>query len=167
MTLHEDPARRAGQSAVEDGTPSPPSRVFPAANVVPPSVVGLRREALLRRLDPVAQDHLGLLLAPAGSGKTTLMAQWARSAAMPVAWCRLDAAAATEPIVDWLWQALAAHLKPGLRPPGDVAGLAAILHDHPARLLLVVDDLHTVVESETIAELERFILLAPPNLRFL
>src|SRR5699024_7639092 len=97
----------------------------------------------------------------------TLMAQWAQSAAMPVAWCRLDAAAATEDPVGWLWQALAPHLPPRPQPPADVPELILVLQSHPARLLLVLDDLHTIAESAAIGQLERFILLAPANLRFL
>lgn len=169
MSAREVPARRveAGSFAVGDGTPPPQSGAFQAVNSVPPSAVGLRREALLRRLDPVARDHLGLLLAPAGSGKTTLMAQWAQSAAMPVAWCRLDAAAAMRDPTAWLWQALAPHLSPRPQPSADVPELIQVLQAHPARLLLVLDDLHTIAESGSMVELERFILLASANLRVL
>ncbi|MPV48629.1 hypothetical protein GCG21_01100 [Pseudactinotalea sp. HY160] len=169
MTASEVPAARPEPDSFALGDPVPPAQpgMSPPTNPVPASVVGLRREQLLRRLDPVARDHLGLLVAPAGSGKTTLMAQWAESAAMPVAWCRLDVSAATGRLLDWLWQALGAHVRPNGAAPADVAELARLLRDHPGRLLLVIDDLHAIAESAMTAELERFILLAPPNIRFL
>ena len=34
-----------------------------------------------------------ILWGPPGTGKTTLMAQWAAASGLPVAWCRLDAGA--------------------------------------------------------------------------
>jgi LuxR family maltose regulon positive regulatory protein len=46
----------------------------------------LRRERLLRRLDAGAASALTLVTAPAGFGKTTLLAQWAAGLSLPVAW---------------------------------------------------------------------------------
>lgn len=90
----------------------------------PPQVSGLHREPLLRRLDPVARDHLGLVVALAGSGKTTLMAQWAQAGGLPAAWCRLDSSAVAGRLVDWLWQSLGAHLPGGVPCVGPSNGIA-------------------------------------------
>lgn len=52
----------------------------------------VQRNRLLDLLEPgVTQHKLTVLAAPAGYGKTTLLAQWARAAGLPVAWLSLDA----------------------------------------------------------------------------
>lgn len=48
------------------------------------------RDRLSRRLDAAAQCKLILVTAPAGFGKTTLLAKWAADAGKPVAWLSLD-----------------------------------------------------------------------------
>ena len=50
----------------------------------------VQRPHLIRRLDAGAQRALTLISAPAGFGKTTLLAAWASAQAMPVAWFSLD-----------------------------------------------------------------------------
>jgi len=50
----------------------------------------VERRRLLDRLNEVYEGAMTLLSAPAGFGKTTLMAQWAREAGTPVAWLSLD-----------------------------------------------------------------------------
>jgi DNA-binding SARP family transcriptional activator len=53
-----------------------------------PQAQGLRRQRLLDRLR--APAHLALVLAPAGCGKTTLLAQYSNEASMPIVWHRTD-----------------------------------------------------------------------------
>src|SRR5579859_1192984 len=51
------------------------------------------REHLLSRLDRLAGKRLGLIVAPAGFGKTTLLMQWQarqKAAGTAVAWLTLD-----------------------------------------------------------------------------
>lgn len=152
--------------SAEFGTARPP---LPHASVAVPPVGGLRRPQLLHALDPVATTALGLVVAPAGTGKTTLLAQWALGAALPVAWCRLDVgAAAAHRLVDWVWQALEPHLTTHPRhPPSTVEELALALDGNSGRILLVLDDLHTVAATSGEAALEQLLLLAPPQLRVL
>ena len=50
----------------------------------------LARARLVRRLDDGTGRPLVLVCTPAGFGKTTLLADWATSTAMPVAWLSLD-----------------------------------------------------------------------------
>lgn len=50
----------------------------------------LIRPHLTRWLEEGARRRLTLVCAPAGFGKTTLLAQWARARGMPVAWLALD-----------------------------------------------------------------------------
>jgi DNA-binding SARP family transcriptional activator len=71
-------AMRGGESG---GTPAP------LRNRCPPTQ-GLRRERLLERLRTPAR--LTLVLAPAGCGKTTLLAQYSGEASGPIVWHRTD-----------------------------------------------------------------------------
>src|SRR5690606_18531205 len=78
-------AQPAHRAAAADRRAHPP----------PPPPEGLvRRAALLRRLTDGAAT-LVLVRAPAGYGKTTLMAEWASHDARPFGW--IDAAALVEP----------------------------------------------------------------------
>jgi LuxR family maltose regulon positive regulatory protein len=64
-----------------------------AAKVRPPSVPGFAvdRVRLLRRLDLRGAGHLSLVVAPAGFGKSVLLAQWAaEQPAGSVAWLTID-----------------------------------------------------------------------------
>ena len=56
---------------------------------VRPSII--RRERLVARLVEGAAGDLTLLSAPAGFGKTTLLAEWASARKSPPAWLSLDA----------------------------------------------------------------------------
>lgn len=52
----------------------------------------VRRARLIDVLDDAIPSHkLTLISAPAGFGKTTLVAEWARETDLPVAWLSLDA----------------------------------------------------------------------------
>lgn len=116
-------------------------RVPPA----PPSLV--HRERLLALLDAGVGRKLTVVCAPAGYGKTTLLAEWASSslsARCPVAWLSLDAED-NEPFR--FWSHLLAALG-GLRdgaPPGDGADVTAAQLSEPALMTLIdeaVIDLH-------------------------
>ncbi len=50
----------------------------------------VKRPRLAERIEEGMKRALTLILAPAGFGKTTLIAEWARSASMPVAWLSLE-----------------------------------------------------------------------------
>ncbi|HLS50171.1 MAG TPA: hypothetical protein VK024_09270, partial [Actinomycetaceae bacterium] len=148
--------------------PRPAPWRLPAAYTRPPLSTGLSRPALLRQLDPVADGYLGLLVAPAGTGKTTLMAQWAARSNLPTAWCRLDSNAAASDFSGWLWQAFRPHLGPDVGHPANIDALIDSLADHDhGPLLLVIDDLHAIRESQPAHDLERFVLAAPPTVRIL
>ena len=62
--------------------------------LIPPQVAtpAVEREALLARLDEGLSRRLTLVSAPAGFGKTTLVAAWAARRDEPVGWVSLDAA---------------------------------------------------------------------------
>jgi len=122
-----------------------------------------------------------LVCAPAGSGKTALLADWARGGGRPVAWLGLDAGD-SDP--DRFWRYTVAALdqaRPGLAgrvgpllgppPPRSFEGLATALINELAaqpgdgEVVLVLDDYH-LVDSGPVHESVAFLLEnLPPGLR--
>ena len=118
-----------------------------------------------------------LVCAPAGFGKTALLADWARGDGHPVAWLGLDGGD-SDPARFWR-HAVAAldRARPGLAgrvgppPPGSLAGLVAALINElaadpgPDGVLLILDDYH-LVDSGPVHESVAFLLEnLPPGLR--
>ena len=143
-----------------------------APKFVPPGPSGLLRERLLS----VGDRRVGVVLAPAGHGKTTLLGQVAAQFDGDVAWYRLDAA---DRRPDRLAAGVARTL---LRPLGiapeaeaalasldDVAvALDRLDRGGPARrVLLVLDDFHEVAGGEAERDVARFVSHAPAQLHVL
>lgn len=150
----------------------------PAADTLP-------RSRLLNALQRHAGRKLQLVVAPAGFGKTTLLADFARGAAHPVAWAALDAGDRDLAVcIETLAEALRLHcptfgerLLATLRGSSDVEQRALPL----ARLfaldvaehmdgfaVLVLDDYHEVNESPPIAQfMDELLRLLPENLRLI
>ena len=121
-----------------------------------------------------------LICAPAGFGKTSLLADWARSGGRPVAWLGLDAGD-NDPARFWRYvvaaldraqPGIAGQLGPLLGPPsprsfdGFVTALINELAAQPGRdeVLLVLDDYH-LVDSGPVHESVAFLLEnLPPGL---
>src|SRR5437868_3313744 len=82
----------------------------------------LPRPRLAERLDEALPRGLVLVCAPAGYGKTSLLASWARHSQQPVAWLSLDAGD-NDPARFWR-HAVAAldRVRPGITP-GEAAAL--------------------------------------------
>src|ERR1700686_4662151 len=85
------------------------------SKVQPPSAPALTRERIAAQLGALWTQRLGLIVAPAGYGKTTAMTAFAASAGVPVAWYRVEAWDADE-------ASLLLHLETALQRA--VAGLA-------------------------------------------
>jgi LuxR family maltose regulon positive regulatory protein len=89
-----DELRRAGGKAVLIGRATPPPLPFEVvesklhAPLLPAATVS--RTALVNRLRAAGAFPLVLVVAPAGYGKTTLLAQWASRDVRPVAWVSAD-----------------------------------------------------------------------------
>jgi LuxR family maltose regulon positive regulatory protein len=131
------------------------------------------RPRLSERLSRGAKSALTLVSAPAGFGKTTLLAEWLAVAAAggrSVAWLSLDQRD-NDPVLFWTY--LVAALKtaaPGdgagalsllqpPRPPGE-AGLVTLLNDLDAvsdDVVLVLDDYH-VIEAREVQDGMAFLL---------
>jgi LuxR family maltose regulon positive regulatory protein len=117
-----------------------------------------------------------LVCAPAGSGKTALLADWARGGGRSVAWLGLDAGD-SDPARFWRYAVAAVdRARPGLAgrvgppPPGSSEGLVTALINELAaqpgdgEVLLVLDDYH-LVDSGPVHESVAFLLEnLPPGL---
>jgi LuxR family transcriptional regulator, maltose regulon positive regulatory protein len=118
-----------------------------------------------------------LVCAPAGFGKTALLADWARGGGWPVAWLGLDAGD-SDPARFWRYAVAALdRARPGLAgrvgppPPRSFEGLVTALINElaadpgPDEVLLVLDDYH-LVDSRPVHESVAFLLEnLPPGLR--
>jgi LuxR family maltose regulon positive regulatory protein len=118
-----------------------------------------------------------LVCAPAGFGKTALLADWARGDGRPVAWLGLDAGD-SDPVRFWRYAVAALdRARPGLAgrvgppPPRSSDGLVTALINElaadrgPDEVLLVLDDYH-LVDSGPVHESVAFLLEnLPPGLR--
>jgi DNA-binding SARP family transcriptional activator len=143
-----------------------------APKFVPPGPSGLLRERLLA----VGGRRVGVVLAPAGHGKTTLLGQVAARFDGDVAWYRLDGA---DRRPDRLAAGVARTLlRPlGLDPAAEAAlatlddvavALDRLYREKPARrVLLVLDDFHEVAGGDAERDVARFVSHAPAQLHVL
>jgi DNA-binding SARP family transcriptional activator len=134
-----------------------------SAKAMAPAQVGLVRERLLT----VAEGRLGLVLAPAGYGKTRLLAQVADAFEGTVCWYRADAAD-REPAR--LMARLGDALLRSLEIPAGATSWDQVLDAVAAAgqmVLLVVDDFHELEGSESEQCLAGLIESAPGCLRIL
>ncbi len=146
--------------------------------IVPPHAVD--RPELRARLDVGMDAPLTLVVAPAGSGKTVLLTQWAATLGdARVAW--LDMSAADSDAVRFAHRLLTelGALDPVLTdlgaPLGTAEGglgdalleaLAAALAEVPGKIVVIFDDLHRVSNREVVTDLWRLVDLLPPNTHF-
>ena len=101
----------------------------------------LPRPRLMSVLDQAVTVPVTLLVAPAGSGKTSLLASWADQAEVAQAWLSLDA---TDRDPAQLWRGVVA----ALGQAGPVVGADAVaLLDRPGMLLAAVDALLSELDS--------------------
>ena len=120
------------------------------------------RPRLVDRLTEGFEGELTVVCAPAGFGKTALLADWIRRSGLAVAWLSLDAAD-NDPVRFWRDAAAALdgvragagqRLATLLRPPprsfeAVVTALVNELAAAPGELALVLDDYH-VIESQAV-----------------
>ena len=145
----------------------------PRPGFVPrPRLAGALGEGLARRLI--------LVCAPAGSGKTALLAGWARSGNRPVAWLSLDAAD-NDPVRFWRHVVAALdRARPGIgervgpllgppAPPSFEGLVTALINDLAAQrgdgeVLLVLDDYHLIDAQPVHVSLGFLLEHLPPGL---
>jgi LuxR family transcriptional regulator, maltose regulon positive regulatory protein len=139
------------------------------------------RARLSERLQSLVSPRDGTrvltVCAPAGFGKTTAVSGWARGldpARLPVAWCSLGA---TESHTFRFWSLLLEAVTTA-RPELEAAGLAAphrsgasgflnelalALSDKPS--VIVLENLHELIDPRLLADLDRFVGLLPPSVK--
>ena len=139
-----------------------------ASKIQIPLMPLLVRERLNQALDRIWDHRLGLVVAPAGSGKTSLLVQFALSQETPVAWCRMEGSErGSTAFLDHVRAALAAPLGSPPVGPGFEDVVQAVDRFHGGRLLLVIDDLHLLEGSEAEQTLQRLVDCAPRALSML
>jgi LuxR family transcriptional regulator, maltose regulon positive regulatory protein len=138
----------------------------------------LARSRLVQRLDEGMGRPLVLVCTPAGFGKTTLLADWAADATLPVAWLSLDpddnepmrfwryVVAALDRVVGGLDEQIVPLLNPGsgTSTHGVVTALINRLQDQPGELGLVLDDYHLIDEPAIHDSLGFLLSHLPPRL---
>jgi len=124
----------------------------------------LPRPRLHALLDAAVAAPLTLVVAPAGSGKTSLLRSWAAETTLPLAWLSLDEEDRDPQL---LWRGMLAALEgvaPGCTaavtdllgcPAGLLEAVSALLDDLEARdhgsTVLVIDDVHLVDGEDAIS----------------
>ncbi len=158
--------------------------VLPATKLAPPQppIAPVARGRLLAALDAALGTPLTLVSAPAGWGKTTLLAAWARRHPRRVAWLALDAADDTPAR---FWAAAIAALRtraPGVgatalallrapQPPPPAVVVTALLNElagpgaGAAPLVLLLDDYQVIADGAVHASVAFLLDHLPAGLR--
>jgi DNA-binding SARP family transcriptional activator len=126
---------------------------------------GLVRQRLLAELASAARAPLAVLVAPAGFGKTTLLAHYAHTFDGTVVWITADAVDTDPATLGRRLRRACPVALPAPRHVDDLAEFAEDLGDaSPGRTLLVVDDAQCLEGSAGERALERMLAAAPPHL---
>jgi LuxR family maltose regulon positive regulatory protein len=174
----EDPTQVAVADALPDALPTdrpPVLRRVHASKVVVPELPAefTPRVALRQRLDLATAAQVIVVSAPAGSGKTLLLADWVRQSTSPeTAWVAVDS---DDNDPQRLWSAVLTALyslpsiaqggRPGRRDGDLLDEVVATLDacDPPVRLVL--DDVHELTRPEVLRDLNRLIRSRPAGHR--
>jgi LuxR family maltose regulon positive regulatory protein len=139
------------------------------------------RPRLVERINAGLNQTLTLISAPAGFGKTTLLADWARQSERSVAWLTLDAQD-NEPVRFWVYLVTALRtILPGLgedmltalQSPGPAAIpllLAEMINgiaECGFPFVLVLDGLHLITDSAIHASLVSIVENLPPEMHLI
>jgi DNA-binding SARP family transcriptional activator len=129
---------------------------------------GLVRPRLIARLLDPAAFQVGVVAAPAGSGKSRLLAHVALAAPGPVAWCGTPdpVPRSEQALAGWLWDGLGPGLEAnrGARP-GGLQGILDALAGPGPDLLVMVDDVHLLEGSDAELALADLIRRLPARMR--
>jgi len=146
--------------------------------IPPPRRQLVTRPHLLERVKKGMQRALTLVVAPAGCGKTTLLAEWAQDAAMPATWLSLEPADrdpnrflaymihALQKAAPDIGQTSLSLLHSGQDFTAETIlyGLINDLVEMPGDLALVLDDFHTIEGSEAENTVQFLLQHRPPRL---
>jgi LuxR family maltose regulon positive regulatory protein len=138
------------------------------------------RPRLTDRLAGAGEGELVLVCAPAGFGKTALVADWARHSRLPVAWLSLDeadndparfwrhAAAALDTVCPGVAERVVGLLGGGLQPVSFEAVVAALVNELAGmadEVALVMDDYHLIQAPQVHASVGFLLAHLPASLR--
>ncbi|MDZ7706587.1 MAG: LuxR C-terminal-related transcriptional regulator [Trueperaceae bacterium] len=160
----------------------PPTPLLATKLFAPPVRSGaVRRQRLATRLEDGLRQGHAVISAPAGFGKSTLVAQWLAATAMPVAWLSLEEddreplrflaylLAALRTVEPSLGEGVVRSLR-SAQPPAPLTAateLVNALASGTNDVALVLDDYHAVDEGR-VQELVTFLLdHAPPRLHLI
>jgi len=145
---------------------------------IPPTRPGfVGRPRLTARINEGVKGHLTLLSAPAGFGKTQLLAEWAAEGTHAIAWLTLSAEdndyvrffrylssafqevepRLTDAILDYLQTAEQSRLEMAILLINEISTI-------PMDFVLVLDEYHVLEDSSIIASLNFILKNLPPNL---
>jgi LuxR family maltose regulon positive regulatory protein len=168
-------ARRLG-AASANAVSSEPERLLATKLFLPQPPPGfVARRRLLDPLDEATAQGVVLVCAPAGSGKTALLSDWARRRQRPVSWLSLDPGD-NDPARFWRHVATALdQVCPGIAswadqllclPASSFEGLVTVLinelADADVDTVLVLDDFH-LVDSRPVHESVEFLVERRPQ----
>jgi LuxR family maltose regulon positive regulatory protein len=153
--------------------------VVPRSSVSVPPFTGVPRPRLVARLDHGVTGRLTVLSAPAGWGKSTLVAEWASQALLAVAWVTLDPTvttpdrllrmlvAALDRVVPLRFDDVATMLRTANPAVTDLAADAFLdaLANLPSPVAVVLDDAHHLVTPDVKNLLHRLVDDGPDTLR--
>ncbi|HEX5498158.1 MAG TPA: AAA family ATPase, partial [Thermomicrobiales bacterium] len=159
----------------------PLDRAIRRAKLRPPPLRGdlVARRHLTARLGDPPRPTLTLVVAPAGFGKTTLLAEWAARAAVSTAWLTVDADDRVLPRFVAAVVAAIGAAAPGVGAPAldllrrpeplPAADIGAALADEllalPETVVLVIDDYHLAASTDVERCLDGLLRYAPLSFR--
>ncbi len=153
-----------GPTRTGRGPDQAPVPLVVPAKIRVPAPEALPRARLEARLAEAWRHRLTLVVAPAGSGKTTLVARFAAEADAPVGWYRAETWDADEASFVRHVEAALVGAMPGLTGRwSTVEDVAKALDTRPApAAALVIDDGHALEGTAAEAALGRLVDYAPP-----
>jgi LuxR family transcriptional regulator, maltose regulon positive regulatory protein len=183
MTGQSAMAKPPGMTLPQAGAGKPDGLLATKLYVPRPHPGFVPRPRLLDRLEEGMARGLLLVCAPAGFGKTALLAHWAQTGRRPVAWVSLDTGD-NDPARFWrhvaaaldrVWPGLAEQVTPLLDAPvpPSFEGLVTVLVNQLAaqpdegEALLIMDDYHLIEAQPVHASMGFLLEHRPPGLRLL
>ena len=165
-------------SALPNAMVAPDYNILATKFVIPSSPAQMVSRP--RLLQPEESPRVRLVCAPAGYGKTTLIASWVHTSQSPVAWLSLDAGD-NDPIRFLTHFICAIQIRfPDVGKvaldmmtagPSPIAGLMRTLVnqlcDLPERLCIVLDDLHVVTETAVHEAIAFLVDHQPPQVQLI
>lgn len=156
-------------------------RLVHQSKITIPPVRGVPRPRLVAQVETGVRGKLTVVTAPAGWGKSSLLAEWARQTEIPVAWFSLEhadndphrffrgVAAAIAHIYPLPMDDVLTLLRSSSPATDDLIDLAILarMEEIPGEIAIVLDDVHVLTGAEQLRSLGRVIEHMPPHVHML